>query len=372
MIVLTGSIDLAADYSRIHRLLKILTLIQSGSGWTAGRLADACGTSVRTIYRDMRVLEGAGIPYYHDTQHPGYRVRRDFFLPPMQLTLDEALALIALGEHIGGREQIPLTRSAARAVSKVRSQLPHDVRDQLEKLDPHVTLNLARSGPFEGIRDVYDAMRDAITRRRTLHCTYEAATGKHKGEDDTFEFEPYTLFFNQRAWYAVGRHLGRQGGRQEGRQGGRQSSQQDSRQAERGGRNGLRSLKLNRFTSIEPTRQRYDVPDDFSLKDHLGLAWRMIRGEPRCDVELTFDADFAETIADTQWHETQQVTWRDDGSIRFRCQVDGLDEIVWWVLGMGPHCHVVKPDALASRVAELAVGVVALYRPAPHLRDAGA
>lgn len=326
---------MSADYSRIHRLLRILTLIQSEPGWTAPRLAQVCGTSVRTIYRDMRMLDAAGIPYYHDVERPGYRVRRDFFMPPVQLTLDESLALIALAEHIGGREQIPLTRAAARAVSKVRGLLPPAMREQLEKIDRHVAIQLAKAGPHDGIRDVYQAVQAAITRRRALHCRYEPAGGDNRGGDSPFRFEPYTLFFSQRAWYAVGRH---------------------------DGRGEVRCLKLNRFTQIEPTRDNYDIPDDFRLDDHLGMAWRMIRGEKRYDVELWFDAEFAETIADTQWHASQQITWQTDGSILFRCEVDGLEEIVWWVLSMGPHCRVHKPAKLSGRVADLAGGVVELYR----------
>ena len=145
------------------------------------------------------------------------------------------------------------------------------------------------------------------------------------------------LLFSQRAWYAVGHH---------------------------GGRDAVRQLKLNRFTLIEPTDKPYTVPEDFSIEKHLGYAWRMIRGQQRHDVRLRFDAAFAETIADTRWHATQQIDWHDDGSITFCCQVDGLDEIVWWVLSMGPHCVVEAPDELAERVRSLAADVVANYAEA--------
>ena len=59
---------MAADYSRIHRLLKILTLIQGAKGWTPKRLALECQTTERTIYRDMKMLEGAGIPNFYDDE----------------------------------------------------------------------------------------------------------------------------------------------------------------------------------------------------------------------------------------------------------------------------------------------------------------
>jgi predicted DNA-binding transcriptional regulator YafY len=58
------------------------------------------------------------------------------------------------------------------------------------------------------------------------------------------------------------------------------------------------------------------------------------------------------------------VDWHDDGSITFRCKVDGLDEIVWWVLSMGPHCTVVHPKELADRVCQLAEQTLQRYRKA--------
>ena len=325
-----------ADYSRIHRLLKILTLIQADDDWTAERLSAECSVNIRTIYRDMKMLEGAGIPYFHDNETKGYRVRRDFFMPPVSLTLDESLALIALGEHIGGKEQIPLTKAAEKAISKVRSQLPHSIRDEVAKLDGHIKIQLAAAGPHDGIKDVYEDMRTAIVKKRGLRCKYESIDGNRRGRDpdEWFDFEPYTLFFSQRAWYALGHH---------------------------DGRGEVRCLKLNRFTAVEKTNRRYKVEDGFSVERHLGNAWRMIRGSKSYNVELWFDAEFAETLSETHWHDTQAIEWHDDESITFTCTVDGLDEIVWWVLSMGPHCVVKKPKALATRVQQLAQGVVDAY-----------
>src|ERR1700722_2361832 len=128
---------MAVDYSRIHRLLKILTLIQGAKGWTPKRLAQECSTTERTIYRDMKMLEGAGIPYFYDDEAKCYGVHRHFFMPPVQLTLDESLALAALAEHVGGQEQVPFTKAASRAISKIRGQLPTPIRRELEQIEDH-------------------------------------------------------------------------------------------------------------------------------------------------------------------------------------------------------------------------------------------
>ena len=330
----SGVTEMAADYSRIHRLLKILTLIQGSKGWTPKTLAQECSTTERTIYRDMKMLEGAGIPYFYDDDAKCYGVQRDFFMPPVQMTLDESLALAALAEHVGGHEQVPFTKAAARAISKIRGQLPAPIRRELEQIEDHVAIKLAATHPPEASADVYEKVRSALSRKLALRCEYESVSSGSKKNGQAFILKPYTLFFNQRAWYVAGHH-----------------SKHDD----------VRCLKLNRFNRIEPTDHPYSIPKSYSLNKHLGNAWRMIRGDSTFKVELHFDPEFAETIADTHWHSTQEVIWNDDQSITFRCKVDGLEEIVWWVLSMGPHCTVKKPKELIGKMKTLTAGMAAKY-----------
>lgn len=332
---------MAADYSRIHRLLKILTLIQSSPGWTARRLATECGTTERTVYRDLKMLEGAGIPHFFDPDDKCYRIRRDFFMPPVQLTLDESLSLLCLAEHIGAREQVPFTGAAARAITKIRGQLPGRIRQELEQIEQHLAIQLAAANPPEASQDVFQTVRDALSTRTALRCKYDSLTGKQRDGGTVFRLLPYTLLFNQRAWYVIGHHSAR---------------------------DDVRCLKLSRFTQIQPTGEAYNIPKSFSLRSHLGNAWRMIRGDRRYAVELRFDPDFADTIADTHWHATQEILWQEDESITFRCTVDGLEEIVWWILSMGPHCRVIKPPELVERIRSLASQTADRYSQSPERR----
>jgi proteasome accessory factor B len=335
---------MAADYSRIHRLLKILTLIQGQKDWTAKRLALECQTTERSIYRDLKMLQGAGVPYSFDKEHGGYAVQRDFFMPAVSLTLEESLALVALAEQVGGKEQVPFTKAAAKAITKIRCNLPHKVQQELQKIDDLVAIHLSPVNPPEGTEDVYEVVRAALANRKALQCSYDSIAASQKGGNgdgtapEAFLFRPYTLLFSQRAWYTLGYH---------------------------GGRDSVRCLKLNRFTRCKPTDTPYDIPKSFAVGKHLGNAWRMIRGSKSYEVELHFDADFAETIADTHWHPTQETVWHDDKSMSFQCTVDGLEEIVWWILGMGPHCVVKKPVELAAQVRGLAAAIVKLYDTKP-------
>ncbi|MDX2115570.1 MAG: WYL domain-containing protein [Planctomycetota bacterium] len=328
----------SSSMKKLHRVLRLLTLIQGKTNWNAERLAGALQVDVRSVYRYLEDLEQAGIPYSFDRESDGYRVRGDVYLPPVQLLPEEALALSVLCAEVAGREQVPYMRPAERALRKIEAALPPRVRHDLAAVAPAISMRMAQTQSGDGWQATYELVRAAIAQRRVLRCAYEPGTPAAPGDPPPGEFdlEPYALLFSVRAWYVVGK---------------------------RSDRDAPRSLKLTRFLKCTPTDRTFPEPG-FSMEEHLGNAWRMMRGERDFDVEIEFDAEFTPTLSDTQWHRTQSIEEREDGSSVFRCTVSGLDEIVWWVMSMGPHCRVVKPRELAERVRELARRTAANYEDA--------
>ena len=322
---------MTGDFAKIHRLLKLLQMVQSGTAGEAADIAQELGCTERTIFRDLNDLEAAGFKHRFDEKRRRYISDGPTFMKPVDLTLAESLAIVALGQHVGG-DQIPGMGAAASAVEKIRSQLPPAIREEIADLDPYLHIKLAPAAPADEATDVYDLVRTAIARRVQLMCEYESNTSSGD-KPSSFLLSPYTLFFNERAWYVAGFH---------------------------GGRGEVRVLKLARFAACHLSQERYTIPADFSLRSHMGNAWRMIRGRP-FEVVIHFDKAFAATVAETQWHATQETEHEEDGSLIFRCKVDGLEEIVWWVMSMGPHCKVVKPKELAERVHGLAREVTKMY-----------
>lgn len=319
-------------YTRVHRLFKIITLIQSQSGWNAKRLAVECAVDERTIYRDFEELTAVGVPHYFDDRTQGYRIRPDFFLPPIQLTPEEALALAIICEEIAGKEQIAFLKPAWRALAKVEAHLPQGLREEISEVGRQIAIRMAASMPPDGHEDVYETVQRALAQGRALECRYDSGSARRGDED--FTLDPWLLFFCVRAWYVVGL---------------------DGKHQE------PRTFKLSRFNAIRISEKEARPPREFTLESYLGNAWRMIKGARDIQVQIRFDAVFAPTVADTLWHRTQSFDWHEDGSATFHCTVSGLDEITWWVLSMGPHCRVQAPLELAERVRDLAVRTAAVY-----------
>ncbi len=318
-------------YTRVHRLLEIISLVQSQRGWNAKTLAERCETTERNIYRDINQIKEAGIPIVNDKEL-GYQISGSFFMPPVRLTFEEALAVSALCEAMADKGAIPFVRPASMAMNKILAQLPFDVREELNSRLRTMELRTTATMDEEGYEDVYDKVQNALLHHTVLKCKYESTSDPEN--DEIFMFQPYALFFGTRAWYVVGFH--------------------EKRDA-------IRTLKLSRFIAIEQTASTYEIPNSFKLDTHLGNAWNMIPGERDYDIELRFESPFSQTVSDTRWHSTQEITWNDDDSCTFTCTVSGLEEIVWWILSMGPHCKVIKPSELADRVATLAQETAMLY-----------
>ena len=329
----------------VSRLLEILCLVQGGSGWTSRKLADRFGVTQRVVYRDVARLRESGVPIDHDADAKGYAIGSSFYLPPVDLTLEESAALMLLGAVAESTDTIPLTRPAARAIEKLRAGMPRAFRRDLNNTLPRVTLGLARCEAEGSTDDAWSTATCAIAERRCLSCVYESVHRPPPASADgegVFLLQPLDVWWGKRAWYLLGK-------------------------TEAGP--APRLFKLSRFSRLVLTDTPAPEPEPDALRDFLGQAWRMIPG-PRHTVRVRFEPAFAETVADTLWHPTQRVEHLDDGSIRLSVEVDGLDEVLWWVLGYGPHATVEEPAELRRRVATLAAETAARYAEPPG--EAGA
>jgi len=321
------------DISRLHRVLKLITVLQTGRSQNADQLAMECGVSRRTIYRDLNLIEKAGIPFFYDSKSRGYQIHATGLLPAINLNLEEALSVILLASELGRTGRLPLFQPARDAAAKIESALPLGLRATLGGIIQHMAVRPGPIAHHNALQETYQLIRRAIARRQALDVVY--ISFHDKGQIRT-RIEPYWLFFHERAWYVAGR-----------------SSRHGA----------VRTFKLGRFKKAEASGTHFEMPRGLTLEKHLGNAWRMMRGDKAYEVQLKFSPLIGPNVAEVNWHKTQQVRWDDDGSVHFTATVDGLDEIVWWVLGYGPEVEVLNPPELRARIADMARRMLRLYEP---------
>ena len=112
--------------NRFDRVTAILIQLQSRKTTKAQDLAERFGTSLRTIYRDIRSLEAAGVPIIGEAGL-GYSLVDGYRLPPVLFTREEAAALLNSQSQEEGLAGGSIRAYYRRALFKIRADLgSHD------------------------------------------------------------------------------------------------------------------------------------------------------------------------------------------------------------------------------------------------------
>ena len=319
------------NVSRIYRLLRELTLLQSGRSYTASQLAEELQVSKRTIFRDLNAMEMARIPYYYDPASKGYRISKHFFLPPVNLTLTESLALLGMASGLQKESNIPLFSQGAHAAAKIESILPESIRQHVGSVINKLSLRLGAMAKHDGMEENFDLICRAIIQQKI--CKIKYGSFLH-GKEITATVHPLRQVFIQRAWYLLA------------------WSTTDK---------AIRTYKLIRIKSLKVTDRTFKSYSEKMLEKHFSLAWSMIPEGKIHKIHIHFDPKVAGNVAEVQWHKTQSIKWNKDKSIEFYAEVDGINEITWWLLGYGDMVRVIAPEILARRVFDIAKGIVKKY-----------
>lgn len=121
------------ETTRLSRLVMLLTLLQTKRVLTASELADRFSVSARTIYRDIRTLEAAGVPVV-TLDGKGYSLMEGYRIPPVMFTREQAMALLIAEKLAASLTDPPTAELILAAMDKLRAALRYADRDHLEKV----------------------------------------------------------------------------------------------------------------------------------------------------------------------------------------------------------------------------------------------
>lgn len=121
------------DTKRLSRLTAILTQLQVKQLVTASELAAKFTVSIRTIYRDIRALEEAGIPVVTE-EGKGYTLMEGYRIPPVMFTEQQANALILAQQLVLKSKDTSFVKDYSEAIEKIQSVLRHTIKDKTNLL----------------------------------------------------------------------------------------------------------------------------------------------------------------------------------------------------------------------------------------------
>ena len=183
--------------SRLARLVAIQTMLRSRRYLTARQIAQHFGVSIRTVYRDVRTLERAGLPIYSDGPR-GYALVDGYSLPPVALSEQEANALVTAEQLVARNKDISFVNDYAAAMTKIRAVLHRATQEKTELLAQRIVF---RNNPQQvSSSNILAVLQLAIAHRTLVEVFYQAVVDQQQTHRTV---EPMALYSTHDNWVLI-------------------------------------------------------------------------------------------------------------------------------------------------------------------------
>lgn len=186
--------------NRLDRVTAILIQLQSKRIVKAQDIAERFNVSLRTVYRDIRTLEEAGIPLVGETGI-GYSIMDGYRLPPVMFTLEEATAFLTAEKLVEKLTDASTDESYKSAMYKIKAVLRSSEKDYLETMDNHIEVLDNPYIPKErNANHSLQSILKSISGKHVLTINYFA---NHSQENTSRNIEPVGIFYSSSNWHVL-------------------------------------------------------------------------------------------------------------------------------------------------------------------------
>jgi len=320
---------------QLERQWKIIqALIASKRGKTAQELADMVQGNLRSVYRDLEVLQTAGFPICNEKADgkKAWAVMETFkHSIPIPLDMPELMALYFSLDMLRAMHDTVFYESLESLFQKIKATLPPESTEFLKNLQKALCVDQKQYRQYGKLKNIITGINDAVMRSRSIDIIYFALSKKSRTKRAV---DPYRIWFINGTFYLVGFcHL----------------------------RKEIRIFALDRIRNLAITERSFTIPQDFDLDDYMRGSFGAFRGIPE-KVSIVFSPEISGYIEEKVWHTTQQITRQPDGSIIFKATIAVNEELENWVLSWGSKARVIEPEELRARIGSEAEKMFMAYK----------
>jgi len=186
--------------NRLSRLIAILTQLQTKRIVTATSLSNKFSVSIRTIYRDIRSLEEAGVPIVTEDGR-GYSVMDGYRISPLMFTEDEANAIISAEMIINSSNDESLIKEFISAIQKIKAIIPKRIKERTEALESKFGVVKTKTQKGSKSKHLLDIQK-ALIEHWVVKISYVNLANTHSER----ELEPFAIYNNENDDWVVVAH----------------------------------------------------------------------------------------------------------------------------------------------------------------------
>jgi predicted DNA-binding transcriptional regulator YafY len=313
--------------NRVDRLMAIVVRLQGRRVVRAEELAAHFCISVRTVYRDIAALGEAGIPIIGEPG-VGYGLMKGYSLPPVMFTADEASALFTGGKLVEHLTDASLHKPMESALTKIRSVLPREKQDYLDRLERSTVVVSRGLSATAGVScEVLVPIQRALAERRVLALDYNVV---QRREMTVRQVEPLGLVYYGHNWHLI---------------------------AYCRLRRGVRDFRTDRIARLQVRDELFAGHADFSLRRYLEAAAQEGRFE---SAQVRFPPEQMDRVR-CEWSCRLVGEKSEPGGVVVTLLAYSLEWLAEWIFSFGAEAEVLAPDRLRQMIAAEAAKVAAQY-----------
>jgi len=287
-------------------------LLQSRRLIRALDIAQHFEISIRTVYRDLRALEEAGVPLSAEAGE-GYSLVPGYHLPPVMFTHEEASALFVGGEFVNRLTDASLQKHMQSALLKIRAVLPEEKQEYLERLQEATAIGTRPISFQEGFRDdALATIQQALVQRRILAMEYFS---NHRESLTKRQVEPLGLLYYSEHWHLI---------------------------AYCRLRKDYRDFRTDRIKTLRQCEETFPEHKKFSLKQYLQAREQF--ENPR-EIQVRFKPCVARWVRERHRFGLVEEKVCAEG-VLMTFLVSEIEVMVDWLLAFGANVEIISPPSL--------------------------
>ena len=310
--------------NRIDRLTAILIQLQSRPLIKAQDIADKFSISLRTVYRDVKALEEAGVPVIGEAG-TGYRLMEGYKLPPVMFNMDEATALLTASKLVQSKTDAGISKHFTSALDKIRAILRHSEKDHIEEIDDHIAVVTHPSIVYQPQSELHlQSILKAIGSSSVIEMEY---TTLEKNETTKRKVEPVGIYYLGSHWYLIAWC-----------------------QLRKDYRN-FRTDKIKRLTITNETNSKAHPP----LQSFMD---KMSEEKELHKIVIDVEPTIVKYLGEQKYYNGFVKEEKIDDHVRITFLTGSLMGFSRWFMLYGDHAKIVEPIELNDMVAEIAENIL--------------
>lgn len=305
--------------NRIDRVSAILIQLQSRRVVKASDIAQRFGISLRTVYRDVKTLEEAGIPIIGEAG-VGYAIMDGYRLPPVMFTKEEATAFLTAEKFIETLTDASTMMHHQSAMYKIKAILKTTEKELLADIDSKIEVLKSHSQLRVDNKDHIQTLLNSIAQKRVIHIDYFAS---HNQQHTKRDIEPVGIFYKDSYWHLI---------------------------AFCRMRKDYRDFRIDRINSITETEHHFDSKHP-TLKAYIAqtakeqaLELVVIKVERSVSAHLDYQKYYSGFVSEKPIGNQIEMTFL----------TTSLEGFARWFMMFGDSAEIISPESLKERVGNLA------------------